>query len=182
MRGQDRTETGGEHADDLARLAAERHGPADVVRRRPEVAPPEAVPDHHHPRLGHVVFGAKSRPRAGTTPSTEKYSCETCSPDRLGFALAVSVGRHPVTTASSRRGFSLRQRRSFQASPIVGRPAARAKVLPHRDEPIGVAVRKRPQQQGVDHGEDRRVGANPERERRTATMAKVGDFRSTRTA
>ena len=46
---------------------------------------------------------------------------------------------------------------------LLLQPAARVRV-PQRDEPIGIGVRQRPQQHGIDDREDGRARADAERE------------------
>ena len=64
--------------------------------------------------------------------------------------------------------FSNVRLRAFQSSMLSGDTKPRGVValrFPDRDEPIGLAVRQRPQQRGIDEREDRAVGADAERQR-----------------
>ena len=47
---------------------------------------------------------------------------------------------------------------------VLGDPGPPIAVL-EQDQPLRVGIRQRPQQHGVDHGEDRDVGADAERQR-----------------
>jgi hypothetical protein len=49
-------------------------------------------------------------------------------------------------------------------------------LVPHHDEPIRRRIRKRPQQDGVDYGEDRGVGSDPERKRENRGEGEAGRF------
>ena len=133
------------------------------------MAPPDAVADHHHARrIGHVIFGTK-RPseRGNDAEHREVLVRGLLARDRLWLAL-IDQGRPPP---GHHRDF-LEERVLAspvgvvpRSGPLIGGAAACPHVLPHSDQPIGVTVGQRPQQQGVDHGEDRGVGANPERQR-----------------
>jgi hypothetical protein len=46
--------------------------------------------------------------------------------------------------------------------------------LPHRDDPVRIRVRQRPQHDGVDQREDRRVDADAERERQHGRGGEAG--------
>ena len=52
----------------------------------------------------------------------------------------------------------------------------------HHDEAVGVRIRKRREQDRVDHAEDRRVRADAEREREHGDESEPGDLRSWRKA
>ena len=56
----------------------------------------------------------------------------------------------------------------------VAREAHLAVIFKTRDQPLRVAVRQRPQQHGVNHAEDRRRGADAQRERQQGDGREAG--------
>ena len=130
-------------------------------QRRPTGSPPSRRP-RGPPR-------AETRGRAtGPVPSTAKKSaptaCRTASPAarrRSGPSRSRARPRAPRARArGSRRCWPARRRSSWP--PRCSRD---------RDEPVGLRIGQRPQHDGVDEREERRVRADPERERQHAPRA-----------
>ncbi len=110
----------------------------------------------------------KVRPMAGRTPSTSKKFWRDAPAEDL---LRRAVGGDARRAAARRRDAG---ERPLQPLPVrvvarrrrVAREARGGVVLPDEDDAIGIGVRQRPDQDGVDRGEDRRVGADAEGQRR----------------
>ena len=140
-RRHDRTKPGGKHADDLVRLTAEGHGPADDVGRGSEVPPPDAVADHHHARgIGDVVF-ATTRPaeRGNDAEHREVLMRDLLAGNglRLGAADQCRPPRGHDGDFLEERLFAAPVGVVSRCRPLVSWTAACPHVLPDRDEPIG---------------------------------------------
>ena len=171
-------EVGNRHAGPMTpttrlRLAVE----ADLAARRSRDRAPNRVFQNSWLRTmtrrsaGRRPRRVKPRPRSGRAPSTEKKSArDPRRRHRLGLADPGQVqAREPMIAIFSKTVVLLlpvevvgrRDRERLHA-----RESARRRRVPHADEPVGLGVGERLEQDGVDDAEDRGVGADAQREDR----------------
>ena len=149
---------------------------ADDRRIGAEPAAPEAVAEDHRraSRSGVSSAAVKSRPIAGVTPSMRKKFDDTRMPlTRSGSPLATSVGIHErIERHVLERVAALAPVEERGVADVAGR-SGRAALADH-DEPIGIRVRQRAQQHGVEDAEDRGVRADAERQRHERDRREAG--------
>ena len=106
-----------------------------------------------------------TRPLSGDAPSTRKKSPVTrYASARVGSSPPSTVVGPPRNVAMTEKlRASVCQSRKFGID--TRRTVGRRRDLPERDEPLGRGIRERPQQHGVDDGEDRGRRTDPDGER-----------------
>ena len=148
--------------------AVEGDAPPDDVRIRPEEPRPERVAEDHDRRLPRRVFFGKQEPPV-QRPGAQQ----------LEEARRRSQGLHALRLLEpeQRAGATAGDRHLVERPALVPdvdvlpgrRPVLRdvdpRGSQPQDREPIGFGIWKRLEQQRVDHAEDRRVGADADRER-----------------
>ncbi len=145
-----------------------QHSPDDVGIAA-EVALPEAVVENNHGmaavlRIGWLDVAAEKRAHTKESPC---ILCEVGARDlfRKGAAgdLNVPVGLKPSTDSTGAA-----RRRSSNCALLSGNKAKRVRMFfveaEEVHDAVGVGVRKRVQQDGIDEREHRRGGADAERE------------------
>jgi len=163
-------ELGRRDADDGARPAVERERAADRGRLSAEALAPEAVRQHHDGlRAGSGVLGEQQPTRRGArADEREKRRRDRDARDARRLAAArlekgaPPVGRQPVERA--RRAVAPGMEGEFAEQ----RPHRRVRagvVLREAHQPVGVGIRQRAQQHAVGHREERRIGADAQRQR-----------------
>ena len=143
----------------------------DDVRVAAEHPLPESVAQDHDRRLPrHVVLrSSSSRPWSGFAPSSVKQAGRgRAAPRRVrGCSRPSSVPLRPCEI-----DISSNERFSFWMSmycPGDGQSCGNVdprRPQPQHGQPVGIRIRQRLQQQRVDDAEDRRVGADADRQRR----------------
>jgi hypothetical protein len=130
------------------------------------VAPPQSfAQDDDVGRHGHV--GRQER-AAGDETGAEQLEEARCDLLRRDLFNASIGGAQPPWVVAG-RGHGLERTSPFVPVPEGRRPDGAARrprgALPDHDEALGVRVWQRPEQRGVDEGENGAVGANAEGER-----------------
>ncbi len=154
----------------LAASRQRRHAAADRVgwcdRGRwdpPQSAGAREPSDRTATRLARTPSpGSIVRPSAADAPSVRNRLSETLAPVTLSGSppSATSPIIHPGDCVAMRL-------ETVGALPPVAELFVRhERSGPEGDQPLGVGVGKRPQQDAANHGEDRRIGAGAEREQR----------------
>ena len=144
--------------------AVHRHIGTDGGLTAAETPLPQAVADDRDGRAGAVFFvrerPADERPGVedpeeirGDAPPQDLFGRTAGRQVRSGAARGRDVGEDAVARFPIQ---IVRRRRRVSREPQI------ADVLPHHDDPIGIAVRQRPEQHVVDGRENRGVGADAE--------------------
>ena len=151
------------------RFAAQPDRAADGGDVAAEAPLPEPVSDDHDPpRVGDVVLLREGAAGDGTDAEHgEVLVRHLLAGDRLGLRVA---GERRTPAGDDRdlleeAGFAPPVGVVAGRGPFVGRTAARPQVLPDHHEPLRMRIGQRPEQDGVDDGEHRGVGADAERDR-----------------
>ena len=123
---------------------------------------------------GRVSASVNTRPSAGATPKTRKSSevvwiLEICSAPLLPMTL--SGGVCTSASASNARARA-RHSRKFSGWTLTV-PSAAERLLAQDDQPVGPWIRQRPEEDGIDEGEDRGVCADAEGERQDRDRAET---------
>ncbi len=170
-------------ADHGERHAIQRHRGANRRRIAVETPLPRLVRDHHDRlhRTGSALFFGEEAAALRLQPQhVEKRSCRKRAGETLRFVHAGQVDAlwkeqgHRVDDAALPDLFVFE---------IGEQPARkRRRSAPDVDDPIGVRIRQRPQQHGVDDAEHRGVGADAERQRQDGDHRKRGRRRHSRSA
>ena len=153
-------------ADDFNGLAIQRNRAADNPGIRGEHPPPESVAqDRDRRRIGHGLLG----PECPAQRQRSAKNVQRRDSDRRGTdPLRVSRCSRNIDGA---RGHGRERHRAALFRVVqelrVREARRRASVppVPDRDETLGLSIRQGTQQHRIHDTEDRRVGANPERER-----------------
>ncbi len=164
--GIERLERRGHDADDAVLAIAHDQRAPDDRRIGAETAPPQLVAEEQHPPvIRTVVLGGE----AASERRTDAHHVEVVP--------AHADGRHPLRLAArdQRRHPRAHHRELLEAAaPLApvehGREADVAReplgvAIADGHEPLGIRIRQRAQEDGVDHGEDGGVGADAERQR-----------------
>ena len=117
--------------------------------------------------FGRSSSAVKARPSAGATPSSGKNDADTsCIGTSSGSPLPGHRGleRHADGGEILERALHLAPVNEVAWRDHVVLPVARDVVLPDDDQPLGILVGKRLQEQRVDHAEDRGVRADADGE------------------
>jgi hypothetical protein len=158
-------EAGGQHADDRVRLAVEDDGPAEHVGVGLEASLPEGVADDGDPVDTFALFlcgegPAEGRAHAQDLEQTHRRHAATQSLRGLAAGehiRAARQGDHAVEAAA-------------RFSPVLevggcDRYVRRPRVgVPDGDEPVGLGVGERPQEDGPQDAEDGCVGTDAKRQ------------------
>jgi hypothetical protein len=157
------------HSDDGVRLAVDAQVLADRAGIGGEEAPPEPVAQQHLllvPRLALLV--RERAPERGCRAHHAQVRRRDVH-DLDAHGPAVFVEAHAARVEERLLVVDVRR---AQAVVVVGdtgvRAVARARarvLVAHQQDPLGLGHRQRPQQHVVDHGEERRVGGEAERQR-----------------
>ena len=162
------------HAEDAVRLAAQSDVAPDDGSIGAEAARPQAMAEHDHLLFAGLVLGGRERPaeRRLHAEDVEEPGRDACA----GHALRGSLVRE--VEARILRGGELAERRRARAGvgEVAGGHAARPAliVLLDVDEPIGRGIGQRLQHDGVHRAEDRRGGADADREREQRDQRETG--------
>ena len=165
----DRRPEGVRHdADNLVRLAAERHLTSENSRVSAEASYPEAVRDDRNPRRTRtVVLEREIAPACGRDAQNAEVLEGDLLPDER-FRIAKSRDRRlPASDGGHtfERFVLAGQIHEVPGGGVFARGAAAGRhVLPDHRDSVRIPVWQGPEQQGIHHAEDGRVGADPERE------------------
>ena len=158
----------GHHAEHFVRDAVEHDRPADNGRVRAEPARPQPVRENHDALPAGLPVGRSEAPasRGRHAERVEEVGCYSAAADLRRVAAArqrharARVRRHPLERrARPPPVLEVRIRGDVLVEPLT------RVVGPDHHQPVGLRVGKRPQQHGVDDGEDRRVRSDAERQR-----------------
>jgi hypothetical protein len=155
------------HADDRHLPAVDDHFPADDAGVPVEPRLPVLVGEHHHRgRLGAVVVLVE-QPSEHRRQSHDLEEVPGHEPDvhRHRVLLSAKGVRHPgVFGDAAERPGALAEVENLGDREQDVLAAGTVDRLPQIDQPVSIAMRKRPQENAADDAEDRRVGANAESE------------------
>ena len=160
-------------ADDRERRALERQARADGVGGASETLPPQPVTDHDDrtilPPASHVIF--ESEETADVRLHAERAE-EASAHEQRARRLLLSAARQVERRLRPQESPGEERRHLLHPRPHLVVPArARLEAVAEREvggdghQPPRLRHRQRPQQQTVDDAEDRRVGADAERQR-----------------
>ncbi len=113
----------------------------------------------------------KTRPRSAPSPIVSKNAPDTVAPLTGSTPSSLRVGEARAAGHGDRREHARRRGELLELDRRVihdARPGRKVLLALDHDQPIGIAIRQRPQQHAVDDAEDRRRGADAERERQRA--------------
>ena len=165
----DRRPEGVRHdADNLVGLAAERHLTSESPRVSAEAPYPESVRDDRNPRRTRtVVLEREIAPARGRDAQNGEVLEGDLLPDERFWIAKSRDRRLPASDGGH----------TFERSVLAGQihevpgggefargAAAGRHVLPDHRDSVRIPVWQGPEQQGIHHAEDGRVGADPERE------------------
>ena len=156
------------HADDLHRPAVERNHPADDGGVRLESPSPQPVTQHHDLLQAGLFLRARERPAhlRGHAKQRKETGGDDGALEALGFPDPGEVEADCVVGRDVLEGVG--------AIPVIGELAgghgdlvgARpVQIARNKDEAVGVVIRERAEEHGVDDRENRRIGADAERQR-----------------
>ena len=161
---------GGRHADNRAGVGAHANRTPDDTGIAPEAARPETVADHHRAAIAGaeliVLLGQQASCRRREAEDGEVIAGDGAG-SKVGCVGAIERHRHEriVVDGEKARQRVLTPSQLFED--WIEQDPALALMLRHElDETIGLRNRQGPQHDGIQHAEDGRRGANPERERR----------------
>jgi hypothetical protein len=160
------------------RQAIQPDRPAHHGRVRGKTGPPGALVDHHdRGRIGPVVglhqraAEKRLRPEHGEQVSRRPDARELA---RFSGARQVVVV-DGVSGHAGERPVARPPRRVIARGHFDARRAAhRGQVLPQQDKAVGLRKRQRPEEHGTDGAEDRRIGADAERQHRDGHGGEAG--------
>ncbi len=159
------------HADDLGRPLDDRDLLADDVRVGAEARPPETFADHRDLwTVFHVLgFGESASQARRDLEERKEIRRHPRDGQTIRLRATVRIG-YVRRTAVVGRDAGDRVREALVRVVGAGRllslhQADRRQVVPRADELLGMSVRQRPQQDGVDDGEYRGRGSDADRQR-----------------
>ncbi len=164
-------------ADDRVRHAVEKDDASDDARLAPEASGPGLVA-HDGDRRGADRFVGRGEPRSALDVNSQhgkKRRAGAADGDFVSRGGVASDGRcgcpygDVVERRLCRAPGSKERKRERAAIPTLGEPGDRLPgrpLEPHGDQSIGVGEGERTKEHGVGDGEDRRRGADAERDRR----------------
>ena len=172
----ERAERGGHHADDFVGFTIERDLPAEDGRISSEPVAPQVIGQDHHARTpGAILLGkkrstecwrhAKHREHVpGDSFAEQLFGRSRFREDRRhrgksGQVVERPVGALIIDEVCGRYGQS-------RVPPLVD--------FPQRDEPCAFGIWERPEHDGIDDAEDRRIGADAEGQREHGHRREAG--------
>jgi hypothetical protein len=171
-------EPGRHHPEDGPHAARRRHRPADDRRIGAEPSPPETIADHDDAIAAlDLMFGSERRANGGHDAQQGKeIRRRPQRQERLRIARAASrhgeVGarrcREVLKDVLPRAPVKKVRRR------VANRPVGGFREASHCHQTIAVLERQTAEHHGVDHGENRRGGAEAEREHHQRDQGHAG--------
>ena len=155
-----------QHADDLVRLAVEQDRAPDHARVTAKSTLPETVAEHHgEPTAGPIFFRREGAAvDRGGAKEAEEINADVGRRDLFGIRIACDVdhaeaiGRDILkSTCLTPPDIELRRRR--------GPTGALGRDVEKHHQPLGIRIRQRLQDDGVEDRKNRRVRADPEGQR-----------------
>jgi len=159
-------------ANDCIRLLVELDRPIDDRGVGAELRHPEHMTEHHHLVPAELVFAGEKRAAEGCLDAEDLEIVGRDTPTSKLYWLGAAGKRHRPARLGGHEvedGVVLLPVEEIQRRDAVA--LSPRGLLEHPDDPIGVRIGERFQQDAIDETEDGRVGADPNRQRQDGHSA-----------
>ena len=164
------------HADDRVRRAFDRHRLANGVAAAPETLQPEAVAEDDHSVMPRIVFVA-AEPASENRPDAQHIEEAGADLGAVGAdgRAAARYRQADVVDRGHARQHAILRAHVEEVRARHHRQRTARHLMEHADQSLGSFVGKRLEDDGVDHSENRRVGADAQRQRQQCDDREAGD-------